>query len=118
MLSQLVLGSERMVRPVQGRRRGQPRTVARAFGLKKSEAEELSEDFTRNGAYAGARMRQGQEMAQFVTDDHRIQVFTFEGQFIHKWDMKDIKPFGITVDDERNLFVTDYKNHCIHVFSY
>ncbi|KAK1880651.1 E3 ubiquitin-protein ligase TRIM71 [Dissostichus eleginoides] len=57
-----------------------------------------------------------------VTDNHRVQVFTFEGQFLLKFGEKGTKngqfnyPWDVAVNSEGKILVSDTRNHRVQLF--
>ena len=56
----------------------------------------------------------------YVTDinNHRIQTFTSEGQFLSQFGTEQLsKSVGIIIDDNNLMYITEWGNHCISIFT-
>ncbi len=90
--------------------------------LKKEGARDTSGDGELNGPMGLAFDRDDR---MYVSDscNHRVQVFTREGEFLGKWgslgsgEGKFNLPWGITVDKEGCVYVADWKNSRVQKFS-
>lgn len=52
-------------------------------------------------------------------DNHCIQVFSTEGHLLCTWkDCQFHHPYGLVVDNQRNLIVTGRENHRVLILSY
>ena len=90
--------------------------------LKKEGAWDTSADGELNGPM-GLAFSQDDRMYVSDSYNHRVQVFTKDGEFLGKWGRLGCEegefnlPWGITVDKEGCVYVADWKNARVQKFS-